>query len=294
MDTQKITEHITLIKGKTQGKFPFSHSILIKDDITALIDTGCGIETLKTLKPKIDIVVNSHSHPDHTAGNWVFSDVPLHVPEEEVEFNSNIKELSHRYAGEKCASIWRDFVSQEMNFQNACPTDTFHDADTLDFGSTTLEAVHTPGHTIGHYCFFEKSEKILFSFDIDFTRFGPWYGHIESDIEQFKASIEKVRALNPEIVVSSHRGVITKDIQKEFDQFIRIFQERDQRIVRFLNQERTLEEMVENALIYRDFSFHPVLLRYWEEMMIQKHLKGLMNAGMVVKTRKGVKRIGQL
>jgi len=291
MDTEKITEHITLIKGKNQGRFPFSHSILVKDDVTALIDTGCGIQNLNKLTPQeIDIVINSHSHPDHTAGNWLFSDLPLKVPEEEVDFNSNIKKLSERYAGEKLAKIWRNFVSQKMNFKNAQPMDTFHDTDTLDFGSTTLEAVHTPGHTIGHYCFFERNERILFSFDIDFTKFGPWYGHEESDIEQFKASIEKVRALNPKIVVSSHRGIINKDIDKEFEHFSRIFQERDERILNFLDRERTLQEIVDSALIYRDFSFHPLLLKYWEGMMIRKHLKGLLNAGVVIKTRKGFKR----
>lgn len=285
MDTQEVTDNITLIKGENKGRFPFSHSILIEDDVTALIDTGCGIENLKQV-PSIDVVVNSHSHPDHTAGNWVFSGIPLQVPREEIDYNSNIRKLSERYAGENLAATWRDFVSHVMNFQNAQPTETFSNKDVLDFGSTHLEAVHTPGHTLGHYCFFEKSEKILFSFDIDFTRFGPWYGHEESDINQFKASIEKVKALKPDVVVSSHKGIID-DIDEGFEQFTQIFQERDQRILNFLDRERTLEEIVDKALIYRDFSFHPALLRYWEENMVEKHLKSLMDAGLVMKTQKG-------
>lgn len=286
MDTHKVTDHITLIKGKNQGRFPFSHSILIEDDITALIDTGCGIEYLNQLKSDVDIVINSHSHPDHTAGNWVFTSIPLTVPQEEVDVNSNIAKLSVRYAG-KCAAVWQDFVSRAMNFRDAQPTDTFHDKDVLACGSTTLEAVHTPGHTVGHYCFFEQREKILFSFDIDFTAFGPWYGHEESDIEQFKTSIERVKALHPSIVVSSHKGIITKNIDGEFERFTQVFQERDQRILTFLKRERTLKEIVDNALIYRNFSFHPALLRYWEEMMVQKHLKTLIGKGSVIKTQKG-------
>ena len=50
MDSQEITEYMTLIKGRNKGRFPFSHSILLEDEVTALIDTGCGIETLKKLK----------------------------------------------------------------------------------------------------------------------------------------------------------------------------------------------------------------------------------------------------
>ena len=290
MDTQKITDNITLIKGKNRGKFPFSHSFLIEDDITALIDTGCGIETLKTLKRKIDkinVVINSHSHPDHTAGNWVFSGIPLRVPYEEMDFNSNINMLSERYAGKELARTWRDFVSQRMDFRDAHPTETFHNGDVLEFGNTAFEAVHTPGHAVGHYCFFERNDNILFSFDIDFTKFGPWYGNVESDIKYFKKSVEKVRALNPDVVVSSHRGIVKGNIEKEFDRFLSVFKEREERIIEFLEQERTYEEIVDEALIYRNFSFHPVLLRYWEGVMVRKHLDELINKGIVVKTQKG-------
>jgi glyoxylase-like metal-dependent hydrolase (beta-lactamase superfamily II) len=285
MDTHKITDHITLINGKNKGRFPFSHSILIEDDITALIDTGCGIDTLNQLKTDVDLVINSHSHPDHTAGNWVFTSTPLMVPHEERAFNSKSTALSERYAG-KWAAVWRDFIFKTMHFRDAEPTHTFCNKDIIACGETALEAVHTPGHTVGHYCFFEHKNNILFSFDIDFTTFGPWYGHEESDIEQFKASVEGVKALNPEIVVSSHKGVITEDIAGEFERFVQVFQERDQRILIFLDKERTLKEIVDNALIYRDFSFHPVLLRYWEEMMVQKHLEGLIETGRVIKREK--------
>jgi glyoxylase-like metal-dependent hydrolase (beta-lactamase superfamily II) len=285
MELHKITRNITRITGKNQGKFPFSHSILIEDDITALIDTGCGIEILHELKnlKSIDVVINSHSHPDHTAGNWVFHGIPLVVPKEEINFNSNINVLSHKYA-EEYASTWREFVSGTMGFRNAYPTNSFKDGDILDFGNTTLEAVHTPGHTIGHYCFFEKDNKILFSFDIDFSGFGPWYGHKESDIDQFIASINRVRMLKPETVVSSHKHIITEGIDQEFEQFLKVFQVRDQKILKFLEKERTLTEIVDNALIYRDFSFHPELLRYWEKMMVKKHLEKLVRTGLVHKT----------
>ncbi|MBU7015962.1 MAG: MBL fold metallo-hydrolase [Theionarchaea archaeon] len=291
MDTQHITEYIALIKGKNNGRFPFSHSILIEDDVTALIDTGCGIETLKSLK-SADIIVNSHSHPDHTAGNWIFPECPLIVPEEDRDINSNVRKLSRRYAGEELAGVWRAFVSQFMDFKDAVPTKTFCDESVLDFGETKLLAVYTPGHTLGHYCFFERKEKILFSFDIDFTGFGPWYGHIESDIKSFKMSIERVRNLGPRIVVSSHRGIIKEGIEDEFDRFVEIFQKRDERLLNFLEKEKEFEEIVDEALIYRDFSFHPQLLKYWEGWMIQKHLRGLIDKGLVMETGKGFVNIG--
>jgi len=90
-----------------------------------------------------------------------------------------------------------------------------------------------------------------------------------------------VRDLKPDKVVSSHREIISHGIEKEFTQFLQIFQKRDERILTFLNQKRTLEEIVNSALIYRDFSFHPLLLRYWEKNMVQKHLNILQDKGIV-------------
>jgi hypothetical protein len=96
-----------------------------------------------------------------------------------------------------------------------------------------------------------------------------------------------VRVLNPDVVVSSHRGIVKGDIEKEFDRFLSVFKEREERIIEFLEQERTYEGIVDEALIYRDFSFHPVLLRYWEGVMVRKHLDELINKRVVVKTQKG-------
>jgi len=52
---ETITDNVFLINGKNEGKFPYSHSILILDEEIVLIDTGCGIETLKQLKRKYDV-----------------------------------------------------------------------------------------------------------------------------------------------------------------------------------------------------------------------------------------------
>jgi glyoxylase-like metal-dependent hydrolase (beta-lactamase superfamily II) len=57
-----------------------SHSFLVRDEITALIDTGCGLDLLAEIKEtfQIDMIINSHGHPDHSAGNWVFPDLNLY------------------------------------------------------------------------------------------------------------------------------------------------------------------------------------------------------------------------
>jgi glyoxylase-like metal-dependent hydrolase (beta-lactamase superfamily II) len=78
----RLTSNLSLIVGTDRGHFPMSHSFLVKDDVSALIDTGCGIELLREIDRKygIDLIINSHCHPDHSAGNWIFESIPVHAP----------------------------------------------------------------------------------------------------------------------------------------------------------------------------------------------------------------------
>jgi glyoxylase-like metal-dependent hydrolase (beta-lactamase superfamily II) len=293
IDIQKITETIFLIEGENRGKFPFSHSVLIKDDVCGLIDTGCGLEQLKkihALSP--DIILNSHSHIDHTSGNWYFPHTPLVVPQQEYEFNGNLTLLSERYVNRELASSWRKFVTKVSIFKDAEPTRPYDDGDIFDFGTTSLEAIHTPGHCLGHHCFFEREERVLFSSDIDLTRFGPWYGNEESDIDQFLQSIERVRALCPEILLSAHSGMIQEDIDSNLVKFAQIIEHREEKIYSFLTKERTVEEIVDEAFIYRKFPYYTRLLRYWEGVMVLKHLHRLIKKGLVMRTDRGYRREG--
>lgn len=284
MRVETITDNVFLINGKNEGKFPYSHSILILDEEIVLIDTGCGIETLKQLKRKYDVsrVVNSHTHPDHSAGNWVFKYKPIHVPEEGFDTSGNMVALSHRFVSKKLAQFWQTFVKKHMGFKDCKPTDSYGRRTIFNFGKTTFEPVYTPGHTKDHYCFYEKRESILFSFDYDLTPF-PWYGHRESSIPEFRESVKKLMALSPKVVVSSHRGIITENIDAEFDRFYKIIDERDEKILYLLESEKTIDQLVECAPIYGNFPFAKSLLQYWEGQMIKKHVKQLEIAGRVEK-----------
>lgn len=286
----EIAPSIFLVEGEKRGEFPFSHSILIHDEVTALIDTGCGIERLQRLKEEYppDLVINSHAHPDHIPGNWLFAGLPLLVPRQSFHYCGRIQEMSERFTGsEVMAQRWRKYIREATGFRDALPTDHYEDGHRFRFGSVELLALHCPGHTRDTYCFLEPREAILFSFDIDLSPFGPWYGHPDSDIAQFEASIRRVSDLKPRMVVSSHMGIINDGLQERFQAYLDVFAQREARIIEFLSQERRLEEMVDRPLIYRDFPYAPQLLRLWQKNMLQKHLRRLTQRGLVRKTAKG-------
>ncbi|MFX0015353.1 MAG: MBL fold metallo-hydrolase [Promethearchaeota archaeon] len=278
---QRIAANIHLVKGKNNGKFPFSHSILVFNNSkeTTLIDTGCGIENLHSLTNKylINCVINSHTHPDHSAGNWIFQTdtEKIIVPVEGFKTSGNILALSNRFTEPgKIAKYWRDNIPRIMGMRDCKPTHSFDKKTEFDFGDIKLLPIYTPGHTIDHYCFYEPNDQILFSFDIDLTAFGPWYGHHESKISQFRESIVKLKELKIKVLISSHKGIITENIYGQLDDFYRKIEERTIKIQSLLHEGvRTLDQLVEKKPIYGEFPYAEPLLRYWEKQMIKKHLE---------------------
>lgn len=290
--TEAVTDNIVLVKGKNEGRFPNSHSILILDNETVLIDTGCGIETLKLLRKdyEVNYVINSHTHPDHSAGNWIFKDKPIFVPKEGYDTSGNIIALSERFTNKRLAPIWQRFVKGHLQFRDCKPTNTYENGQVFDFGETKLSPIYSPGHTKDHYCFYESKEGIVLSFDYDLTSF-PWYGHRESNLTEFEGSLTKLVALSPKVVLSSHRGIITKNISEEFDKYRRTIDERDERILSLLENGKTLNQLARCAPIYGKFPYARPLLQYWERQMVKKHLQRLITTGKIGKESKSTYRI---
>ncbi|MFX0152262.1 MAG: MBL fold metallo-hydrolase [Candidatus Hodarchaeota archaeon] len=286
---EHIIGNIYLVQGINNGRFPFSHSILIIDtsDEAVLIDTGCGIETLEKIKEKFHIyqIINSHTHPDHSAGNWVFKDTSerIQVPIEGFTTSGNLMALSDRFTKPgTLAKYWRGFVSGErMNFRDCKPTHSYDSSTQFEIGDTLLLPIYTPGHSIDHYCFYEPNRQILFSFDYDLdTSFGPWYGHRESSIPDFRKSVKRIMDLKMRALVSSHRGLITEQIYTQLKEYYKIFSERTDRIRSLLEAGIVkIDQLVEKAPIYREFPYAESLLKYWEGEMIKKHIVELQEMG---------------
>jgi glyoxylase-like metal-dependent hydrolase (beta-lactamase superfamily II) len=282
MKIEALTDCIYLIKGENISSFPPSYSILIRDKEVVLIDTGCGIENLKKIKKEygIDYVINSHAHPDHAAGNWVFEGSPIYVPEEGFDASGNIAALAEIFSSKELAQLTQGYMRDLWRFRNCRPTGSYNERTVFRFGKTTLKPIYTPGHSKDHYCLYEPNEGILFSFDYDLTLF-PWYGLRESSIPEFRESVRKLKALSPKVVVSSHRGVVTGDIAAEFDRFCRRIDARGEKILSLMESAKTIEQLVELAPIYGSFPYMEPLLRFWEAQMISKHLEQLEIDGEV-------------
>ncbi len=279
-----LSETLSMVVGENRGRFPSSHAFLVQDKVCALIDSGCGFDVLRRIKESfsVDLVINSHGHPDHSSGNWLFPDIPLYAPQEGAESHGRLVPLSHRFLGQgPLADHWQIWIREVTGFEDRAPTAFFSHGHVFDFGRLKLQAYHTPGHTCDHYCLFEPNDRILLSFDIDFTKFGPWYGNLESNLSQFRRSLEIVRGLEPKLIASSHRLPISEGIDRGCQNYANVLDRRREAIIDLISRGADKEGLEKAAPIYGRHPFAPEQLRFFEARMIDLHLQELVTDGVI-------------
>jgi len=281
---QPIIPGMFLLPSDNGGRFPQSHCVVVRGDTETLIDTGCGINRLKQLKEywSPERVIVSHSHPDHASGLWLFEGVRSHSPVQHSDKFFVLEKLAPRLVEPgPLEPQWIEFIKAATGARNARATDHFGDGHVFDLGRIKLEALHAPGHIDDNYVFFDHHNGVALAFDIDLTKFGPWYGHAESDPDGFSAAIEAVKRLDPKILVSSHKGAVTDDIQGRLDEYAAIIERRDSTILDLLSLHKNLVDLIDASPIYGGFPYAPAIMRFWEGQMILKHLQRMEKKGLV-------------
>lgn len=103
------------------------------------------------LKPQKILI--THSHWDHigdTAQLKAKFQIPVYVHPLDVE---NLKK-----PGSDGLPLW-------ITIKGVLPDNLLNEGDTVEFGNLRFEVIHTPGHTPGGVCFYNKEHGILISGD---------------------------------------------------------------------------------------------------------------------------------
>ncbi len=291
-----ISDKITLML--TEQGFTYSNWLYINDDVQAVVETGMDENGLQGLNPeRIDLIINSHHHLDHTRGNNLFprAQVMIHELEaailksDDLFINFNSLDLWDELMPN--VDVWGAF--EEVGFNGYSRTykpfdctrnvTSFEDGQILDFGSVKAQVLHLPGHSVGHCGFWFPEEDFLFSSDICLTKAGPWYGeHLADPIEMMR-SIDRIIELSPGRVVSSHIHEVVDDPVPRLQEFKQRIEKREERIYKYLVQHPSdIHNLAGENLIYRA---HPTdYVVFWEKLMLLKHLARLEEQGLVKQT----------
>ena len=203
-----------------------SHAYLLNGaTYSLLIDTGLGIQNIYNevvkLTDKPVIAVATHIHWDHIGGHKYFPNFYVH--EDEVnwlsgEFPLTLDQIKAMVV-EKC-EIPDGFNVDVYKLFQGTATRVLKDKDMIDIGGRILEVLHTPGHSPGHMCFYEKDRNYLFTGDLVYK--GTLFAYFPStDPKAYLSSIERVASLPVERVFPAHHDLniepsILGDMKKAF------------------------------------------------------------------------------
>lgn len=133
----------------------------------ALIDTGMGIGSLRKYISSLTdlplIVINTHGHPDHAGGNGEFSSAYLHKNDLPVFLRMCTDDF-------RISDIRKIFQQPVPAFENSIipfkpNISELNDGQEIDLGGRVLKVIHTPGHTAGSVCLYDRNTGTLFSGD---------------------------------------------------------------------------------------------------------------------------------
>ncbi len=183
-----------------------------------LFDTGLGLGDIKTVVSKLTnlplLVINSHTHYDHIAGNYLFDSIKvLHTAytlynAKGMQHNDFISFYKKAYLVDDISSV---HIPDDYFIHPFSYVGFITDGEKIDLGGIVLEVITTPGHTPDAICLLDKKDRLLFSGDTIYK--GTVFLHLsESDFTEYTLSVSKLRSLNNlfDLVLPAHNSTELK------------------------------------------------------------------------------------
>jgi glyoxylase-like metal-dependent hydrolase (beta-lactamase superfamily II) len=292
LDTDRRFGRATALIGDEGGKYPFGNSLLVSGpDGTVLIDPSLSLVTRTVPAERVDRMLVSHAHEDHMAGIHLFPDAMVHSHNDDLLGLQSLEGFMTVYGmPPEIEEVWKPEMVENFHYVERPDATGFADGDRYDLGDgVVVEVVHLAGHTKGHSGFLVDREGVFFCADVDLTGFGPYYGDHWSSLDDFVVAIERCRDIDARHYVTfHHKGVV--DGRAEFlrmlTDFAAVIDRRDDAMLAFLAEPRTLADMVAHRFVYRpgvqiSFADHV------EGRTARQHLDRFERRGQVTRTDDG-------
>jgi glyoxylase-like metal-dependent hydrolase (beta-lactamase superfamily II) len=219
---------------------------LLRGEQNILIDTGIAPAPDRDIAPAlrtvgldlsdIDLIINTHGHPDHIGGNArikAASGAEIWIHSEDAPFLDDRERIFELYNMPVLKAMGKDIqmekqMSMAMSGPVVSPGRMIEDGTIIDGGAgVKLETIHLPGHSPGSVGFFWEKEGILFLGDsIPGLHTGGGVLPIIMDLENYRKSLRRAQELHPGVLLSCHpyRGITLAPTSvrqgKEVNQFL--------------------------------------------------------------------------
>jgi len=199
--------------------YPSANSVLLRGRRPVLVDTGFGADAPALLAwlgqqgiqaRDLALVLNTHSHCDHSGGNHVLGaefGIPIAAQVDEAVL-VNAREPNACQAAWLCQPVEPYQVTRQLR-----------GGDTVGTGGTAWLVVGTPGHTAGHLSLYSAEHGILVLgdalHDADLGWLNPYREGADS-LDRAAETIERLAALPARIGLSGH-GPAIEDLPAALD-----------------------------------------------------------------------------
>jgi glyoxylase-like metal-dependent hydrolase (beta-lactamase superfamily II) len=194
------------------------NTYVIHEEMTILIDPGHTRHLKQVfhqmeedgLSPeKIELVIVTHSHPDHMEGVEVFLDKPVRIAmgQEEERYLLESGKILFDMMGMPLPKIRIDFYLKEGE---------------LRLGSQTFHVYQSPGHSPGSLTIYWPDRKVLFTGDVVFLGGIGRTDFLEGNPKHLMESIERLSLLDTELLLPGHGDLVMgKELVLQNYEFIR-------------------------------------------------------------------------
>jgi hydroxyacylglutathione hydrolase len=218
--------HLTDTVVFFQRTFPSANMTLIRGQNPILIDTGFGSDFPETARllteagvspAELSLVVNTHYHSDHVGGNYCLQTdygKPIAATHSEATLINNRDALT-------CSAEWLRQPIEPYTVDRMLRA-----GDKLSAGTTMLDVLHTPGHTLGHLSFYVPDEQLLILGDVVHDNDVSWINNFREGagaLERMMETLENLLSVPATIAVSGH-GPVHQHPQKAMRRALRRYE----------------------------------------------------------------------
>jgi glyoxylase-like metal-dependent hydrolase (beta-lactamase superfamily II) len=281
---------VTVLFGERGGKYPHGNSLLVRGaDATALIDPSLALVERRAIgRPVtgVDLVLNSHCHEDHIAGNHLFPDATWHMHEADQPGLGSLDAMLAIYGyPEPVHSLFREILVDDFHYTPRPDASVFVDGDVFELGGgVRIRVLHAPGHTRGHSFFWIEPDDVLYLGDVDLSSFGPYYGDAWSSLADFDRTLAALPALTTRHWATFHHIGVLDDrrvFEDRLARFHAVIADREARLLAFLRDApHDLAEIAAHRFVYRPEDRIPYAEPV-EARSMQQHVERLLASGQV-------------
>jgi len=199
------------IYAHTEGKTIGNVGMIVTETGNYIVDTSMyptmardiRIEAEAIGSGKITGALLTHYHLDHTGGNQVFHDVPIH------SHHGILDNMKQSYDPEKLATSLAEREDADLfgEFDLTYPTKVFETNPYHPDDSEQVEITQIGGHTSGSSIIYVESENAIFAGDDLFAGLFPWGGDPSASPFDWLNACEFMIRKQPATIIPGHGPV---------------------------------------------------------------------------------------